>query len=154
MRDMYQQFWNIQNQCEIQTMQDTKEYLHIASDYLKTLEEYIKMYVEDYVRNSVNRFDQFFDTQIRQALNKSKQDFKNQYAQLQKKLMALCGHPKNRKLLEKLQIEAEIINDVAKDMIVDIKSPHFDNLEEEFNRITRDFYNVTDLIPEILKVGN
>lgn len=154
MRDVYQQFCDIQNQCETRKMQDTQNYLDVASDYLKALEEYINTFVEDYVRNSLNNFDLFFDTQIRQAMNQSKEDFKNQYAELHKKLMTLSGHPKNRKLLEKLQIKAEIINSVGRDVIVYIKTPHFANLKEEFDKITGDFYAVTDLIPEFLKVGN
>ncbi|XP_048519948.1 uncharacterized protein LOC109536799 isoform X3 [Dendroctonus ponderosae] len=149
LNNLYETYLNMQNQCETRSIRDTKEYLFLAGNYLVFLEEYIEVYIDEYDRQTLRNFEQFFDTEIKQKLLKTQSTIRNQYAEMQKKLKPLHGHPNNRLMLENLQIEAENIYSESKELVESIKEPYVENLGEELKKDVTNYFAVQELIPEV-----
>ncbi|CAH1130833.1 unnamed protein product [Ceutorhynchus assimilis] len=154
MQGLYKKFSNIQSQCEMRTLQDTKEFISFAARCVYVLQDCIETYIDEYARKALKNFDDFYEIEIQRDMRKRKKCVQQKYEELNKKLKPLHGHPTNKKLLENLQIEAEIIYSEAKELFEDIKEPYLEKLNDQFGKAVDDFFALKDIIPPIIRLIN
>ncbi|XP_050302268.1 uncharacterized protein LOC126740337 isoform X2 [Anthonomus grandis grandis] len=150
MKDLHSKMLDYQSQCETRIMQDTKEYLFFTITFIIFLQDYLDMYPEEYSRKFLKHFENVFENEIKRDLQKHKEDIRDKFEDLQKKLKTWYGHPQHRGILEKLQIEAEILTSEAKETCEDIKYPYLAKLEQEYNRAILEYNDLKENLVPVL----
>lgn len=157
---IYETYVQIQTQCETKVIRDTKEFLSLANNCLLFLVKYFDNYMDDYSKKSLKQFEQFYENDVKLVIQKEKRLIVRHYEQLKKKLKPLYGHPSNKNILERLQVEAEITHSNAKEVFLQCKQPYLEMLDERFrdavnefivlSEIVPDFFNTTTIFKEVL----
>lgn len=161
LHSIYDTYVQIQTQCETRVIRDTKQFLSLANNCLLFLVQYFDNYMDDYSKKSLKQFEQFYESDVKHIIQKEKILILRNYEQLKAKLKPLYGHPSNKNILEKLQVEAEIIHSEAKEVFLQCKQPYLEMLDERFrgavtefialSETLPDFFNITRLFKEVLE---
>lgn len=152
LHSLYDTYVQIQIQCETRVIRDTKQFLSLVNNYLLFLVKYFDNYMDDYSKKSLKQFEQFYESDVKQIIHKEKRLVLRNYEQLKAKLKPLYGHPNNKNILEKLQVEAEIIHSDAKEVFLQCKQPYLEILDERFRDAVTEFIALSETLPDFFKI--
>ncbi|XP_030748932.1 uncharacterized protein LOC115877010 [Sitophilus oryzae] len=131
---LYKKCLLYQNQFETRWIKDATDFDEFLEQVISFYENYNIIYLIEYQTKSLKELDNWYMENVKKSLKDKKEEVENLYANLHNKLMPLHGHPNNKKLMDKLNEEAELVHQKSLEIIKDSKTPYLEAIDEFFNK--------------------